>query len=60
MQVHIYHLSFNPRPSGTKYVDIFAMEFYLLQTVWNEDTEEIWTSDSLLKFKTCFIYWSEF
>lgn len=32
MQVHIYHLSFNPRPSGTKYVDIFAMEFYLLQT----------------------------
>lgn len=33
MQIHIYNLSFNPWPSGTKYVDILAMKFYLLQNL---------------------------
>lgn len=30
--------------------------FISSKPVWNEDTEEIWTSDSLLEF----MYWSEF
>lgn len=56
MQVHIYHLSFNPRPSGTNMLISSRWSFISSKPVWNEDTEEIWTSDSLLEF----MYWSEF